>query len=368
MSQFKRKLSAFATLLAFVSFTGVQAVSAEGSIHDNTFLGGSSGFEQYIDGNTQHINNTTNQAGGVAMGDFGQFNSAKGETIQYGFSNISQLLGIRVLGGDPSKFYGHMQGACIGNVACSSYAQTGKVFIINPAGIMFGEGSTVDLNSFTASTFDIKGAKNFKDMTDAEKAVYEKTVLNPMSSNAAVNGAGRNYGVINFDSNYTEAFKKAGIDLKPGSGQIILDGTTFAHFNEDGTLAGANPNKSVAIVSDNIVYKDSLIRTGDNFNYITNKRNKSFSNVRLITADCVTFNYLANGYDDTYKVADDTKTDVTRNITMDNSGLADKEVAIKSGDVHIVNQSNAAGSNIKIAIFFINKFCTFNNRISDFYV
>ncbi len=351
MRQFKRKLSAFAAMLTFLSVTGVQAVNAAG-IADTTFVGGSAGMGFIKTEDTLHINNNTNAVGGVVVGDVKNLGSNAGENIIFGFSNISQLTGVRDISGNASNFNGFMGMACLGNVACSSYAQTGKVFIINPAGINFGAGSIVDLNSVNFSTFDFKGAKNFEGMSAAEIEAYQTNVLNKMSSNPTLNGEGRNYGVINFDSNYTEAFEAAGIDMNQFNGktQINIIGANFNKYNADKTtLSNSNTNKSVSFVSDNITYKDSLIKTGDNYNYVTNQSSKSFGNVRLITADGVTFNYLANGYDNTYEIAQDSKNDVVRTIDIDNANLGATDAAIRSGEVTIANVSNAAGSNIKIA-------------------
>ena len=344
MSQFKKKITAFTAMLAFLSLSsaGTFAVGVNDVINHtgNTSI---TGNDVKLD-----VDIISGQNGAVGQVDWKDFSVPNNQQVNFGFSGLSQTIINRVLGGNQSEILGKLTNSCIGGGNCDSFAATSKVILINPAGILFGPGSTVDLNSFTASTFDIKGAKNLKGMTDAELEKYQTGVLNKFSPTAAVNGENRNYGDITFDSNYTQAFKDAGINVNEGETTIELNGTQFGHFNSDGTMASYNPNKSVAIVSDNIKYRDSLIRTGDNYNYITANSDKSFSNVRLVTADGITFGYLANGYADTYKVAEDTKSDVVRNIDMDNSGLANDEVAIKSGDVNIINQSKADGSNIAI--------------------
>ncbi len=345
MSQFKKKITAFTAMLAFLSITGATAYAA--SVSDVINNTGNIGFG--TSDNRLDVNITGGQHGAVGQVDWNDFSVGKGEQVNFGFSGLSQTIINRVLGGRVSDIQGSLTNSCINGGACDSFAATGKVILINPAGVMFGAGSTVDLNSFTVSTFDFKGAKNLKGMSDTEMAAYQSGVLNKLSPTPEVNGENRVYGSISFDSNYTKAFEEAGLSFKKGDTFISLDGTTFAHFNEDGTLNDANPNKSIAIVSDNIKYKDSIIRTGNNHNYITSNGAQSFSNVRLITADGVTFDYLANGYLDNINVAQDTESDVQRTIDIDNSGLAPDETAIRSGDVHIINKSNAAGSDIKIS-------------------
>ena len=349
MSQFKRKLSAFTAMLALISFSGAaMAVTSSDVI-------GKTNNTNVIDTSSKRtdINITSGKAGDVGQIDFKNFNVGKGEHLNYGFSNVSQTMINRVLGGNESQILGKITNSCITGSSCSSYATTSKVILINPAGVMFGQGSTVDLNSFTVSTFDFNGAKNLKGMTNSAIEAYQKGTLNKLSPTAAVNGENRAYGNITFDSNYTQAFKDAGIDMNKFAGKtkITLDGTHFDNFTYDSNynitgVAGINKNKSLNIVSDNVAYKDSLIRTGSNFNY--GSYDQSYGNVRIVTADGVTFSYLGNGYTNNYKVADDTKNNVVRNVTMDNSGLAKNQTGIRSGDIRIENRSNAAGSDIKI--------------------
>ncbi|MBQ4645760.1 MAG: filamentous hemagglutinin N-terminal domain-containing protein [Candidatus Gastranaerophilales bacterium] len=343
MSQFKKKITAFTAMLAFLSFSGAAMAVTEADMIGKTGNVGISGNNVKLD-----IDITSKVNGDVGQVDWNNFNVPGTQQVNFGFSGLSQTIINRVLGGQESEILGKLTNSCVGGGACTSFAATSKVILINPSGIMFGQGSSVDLNSFTASTFDFTGAKNLKGMSESDLANYQSGVLNKLSPIAKVNGEGRNYGDIKFDSNYTDAFEKAGIELKPGETQIVLDGTTFAHFNQDGSFADANPNKSIAIVSDNIKYKDSLIRTGENHNYVTPNNAYSNSNVRLITADGVTFTYLANGYVDGYKVAADTK-NVERKIEIDNSGLAANETSIKAGSVDIVNQSANKNSGIKIS-------------------
>ena len=345
MSQFKKKITAFTAMLAFLSITGATAMAASvDDVINNTNNIGFSTSDNRLD-----VNVVGGQHGAVGQVDWNDFSVGKGEHVNFGFSGLSQTVINRVLGGKLSDIQGKITNSCINGGACDSYAATGKVILINPAGVMFGAGSMVDLNSFTVSTFDFKGAQNLRNMTESQMAAYQANVLNKLSPTPEVNGENRVHGSITFDSNYTDAFEEEGLSFNKGDTFVKLDGATFAHFNPDGTISESDPNKSLAIVSDNITYKDSLIRTGSNNNYVTSAGSQSFSNVRLITADGVTFDYLANGYLDTYKVAEDTASDVQRNITIDNSGLAPDQTAIQAGDVHIINKSNAEGSNIKIS-------------------
>ena len=332
MSQFKRKLSAFTAMLAFVSLSSVSAFAAL----PTDVIGKTDNMS--VTGNNTQLNVDLNGGkGAVGQVDWKDFSVPGGQTVNFGFSGLSQTVINRVLGGHTSEIMGKLTSSCVNN-SCSSYEQTSKVILINPAGVVFGAGSAVDLNSFTVSTFDFNGAKNLKGMTDSELSNYQSGVLNKLSPVSVVNGEGRNYGDITFDSNYTSAFDAAGIDKNSYAGK------TFINF--DGS--NLDVNKSFAAISDNIDYKDSILKTGGNYNYITSSNQSTYSNAKLITADGVTFRYIGNGYIDDQKIADDTKTDVVRNMSIDNSGLGASDVAIETGSFMAYNNSAAANSNIKI--------------------
>lgn len=355
MNHFKKKLTAFGAMLTFLSLSGAVTYAASVSdVIDNTSNVGFETSDKRLD-----VNITSGKHGDVGQVDWGKFNVGKDERVNFGFSGMSQTIINRVLGGDLSKIYGKLTNSCVGGGTCDSFVSTSKVILINPAGMLFGAGSQVDLNSFTSSTFDFKGAKNLKGLTNAQQEAYINSLRNgtqkaytfkrPDGTTQTVDAYTYNRD-LNFDSNYTEAFKEAGLtnaDALIKNSRIDINGATFDHFNSDFTGSAAlNTNKSLNFVSNNIGYKDSLIRVGSNYNY---NNNSSYGNVRLVTADGVSFEYLSNGYSDYYQVANDTKTDVTRNITMDNSGLAKGETAIESGNIHIKNISNDPNSNIKIS-------------------
>ncbi len=344
MSQFKKKLSAFTAMLALLTITSSAAFAMPGTVLGQT---GNTGITD-VGGGRTNVDIVSGKNGDVGQVDWHSFNVGAGEHVNFGFSGLSQTIINRVLGGQASNILGKMTSSCVAGGTCDSFGATGKVILINPAGIMFGAGSQVDLNSFTASTYDIRGAKNLNGLSKAEIEAYQNGVLNKMSALGSVNGTGKDVGSITFDSHYQDAFQKAGIEYKPGETRITMNGATFAHWDDNGQMTDYNPNKSLAFVSDNIDYKDSLIRTGSNLNYTTPNSSGSFSNVRMITGDGVTFDYLANGYVDNYKVAED-KSGVERQITIDNTKLTDnKQVGIQSGNVRIINQSTNKNSDIKI--------------------
>ena len=74
-----------------------------------------------------------------AIINWGQFNIGLGETVRFLQPNQQAAILNRVTGLDPSVIQGMLQA-------------NGRVFLLNPNGILFGPNAVVDVGSFTAST------------------------------------------------------------------------------------------------------------------------------------------------------------------------------------------------------------------------
>lgn len=332
------KLASMLILLGFAGFVPLSTTIASAQIGADVMpdLNGAYGGSVTTNGTRMDVT-VEGGAGAVGQFDWNSFNVGKNGNVNFGFTNNSQTSLNRVLqGGGLSQIYGSLTNSCAGNASCASYAGTGKVILINPAGIMFGNGSTVDLNSFTASTFDIQNAKDLKDMTETEKAQYKLNVLNPLAKAAEFVG----------DQNNTS---------------VTVDGGKF------------NIDKSLAFASNNVnIYKDSLIKTNLAYNYGGNSQGvghtQNFSNVKIVTADGVNFTYLANGNISGVKAKADSEAgkNTARNITIDQAN-------IQSGSVYIQNAGSKAGNAVKVSgsvvrgVKLVNKNNTVGER-GDIYI
>jgi filamentous hemagglutinin family protein len=307
MNQFKRKITAYTALLAFLSLSSAATYAATGAIDTSPAnQTHTSGIEFVNTTNRTDVNNIGGN-GATEQIDWVNFVLPSGKHVNYGFNGNGATTINRVIGGQVSEIRGAMTTSCIAGTECSAYGTTNKVIFINPAGVLFGQGSQIDVNSFTVSTFDMKNAKNLKGLSAADLAKYRTDVLDKASAEknvVIIDGKQYKQGQVTFDSNYVQAFKDAGIknpEEMIKNSKIELNGATFNHWeNSKGQFdfnkeAALNTNKSLALVSNNIEYKDSLIKIGTNFNY---RGNESYSNVKLVTADGVTFDYLVNGYID----------------------------------------------------------------------
>ncbi|MGH8462078.1 MAG: filamentous hemagglutinin N-terminal domain-containing protein [Stenotrophobium sp.] len=88
--------------------------------------------------------NTTviNQTSQNAVINWQQFNIAGNESVTFNQPNTSAVVLNRVVGGSPSEILGDL-------------SANGRVFIVNPQGVVFGAGAQVDVGGLVASTADI---------------------------------------------------------------------------------------------------------------------------------------------------------------------------------------------------------------------
>jgi filamentous hemagglutinin family protein len=99
---------------------------------------GSASFQ--TSGNTLTVTNSPN-----AIINWGQFNIGRDEVTRFVQQSASSAVLNRVVGQDPSRILGQLQ-------------SNGRVFLINPNGIVFGQGSRIDTAGLIASTLNLSDA------------------------------------------------------------------------------------------------------------------------------------------------------------------------------------------------------------------
>ncbi len=160
-----KKIALSSSLVLALSISMAGGTLAQGVISNNLPV------PNYIDGATFKYNNSSNtiiQAGNVnqqaakAVADssnrldigvnknvadlkYNSYNIAKNRVVNYNFSSPWQVALNRVTQANPSFIHGNITGA------------NGKVFLINPNGILFGANSAVNVGGFMASTHNYKG-------------------------------------------------------------------------------------------------------------------------------------------------------------------------------------------------------------------
>ncbi len=118
------------------------------------------------------------------------FSIGTGETMRFVQQSAASSVLNRVVGPDPSSIFGTL-------------SSNGKVFLINPAGILFGSDSHVDVASLVASTLNLSnddfraGLLNFRVDTLAGKVDNQGSITTPTGGNVYLIGTKvSNSGVI----------------------------------------------------------------------------------------------------------------------------------------------------------------------------
>ncbi len=117
---------------------------------------------------------TIGQTSQNAVLDFQSFGIGKGEAVQFVQPNSASVALNRVLGADPSVILG-------------SLSANGKVFLVNPNGVVFAKGAQVNVGGLVASTLDITDA-NFMSGVYKFSGTSTNAVLNQGSITAANGG------------------------------------------------------------------------------------------------------------------------------------------------------------------------------------
>ena len=121
---------------------------AAGGPADGVVRGGAATIAQ--SGTTTTITQTTDRA----VIDWRSFNIAANETVTFAQPGAASAVLNRVTGGQFSS----LQGALNAN---------GQVFLVNPNGVMIGNGATINVGSFVASTANISNTAFMRDTTAA---------------------------------------------------------------------------------------------------------------------------------------------------------------------------------------------------------
>jgi filamentous hemagglutinin family protein len=124
--------------------------------------------------NSNAANTTINQTSQSAILNWQRFDIGIGETVNFVQPNNTSVALNRVLGADPSTLLGNL-------------SANGKVFLINPNGILFGTDAQVNVGALVAST---------RDMTDTDFLAGRYTFR------GTSNGFIENFGSIDADGGY----------------------------------------------------------------------------------------------------------------------------------------------------------------------
>ena len=295
---------------------------------------------------TNHAIVDTNRIhGSVGVTDWTKFNIGKGETVTNRFNAQNQHLLFRVIG-DPTKINGTWNSAGVG-------AATGRTTLINPAGVMVGNGAVINLNALNISTVDAvnkkagnirleKGAKlDVNDLNVSGGAIYSAADLLGKSVKLSTKDG------VNFEA--IPGVEIGGV----GKGDILVGNSTYQ--TKDGTLIITsgnnlkfqnatikNANANLSAKGD-IVVEAGFIDDAGKVDYSMDKRAK-FDNANVkISSDNgnIYMNHIDNKNGSHLLIQ--SKTGSINSYNNVNSGRSTYTVDNKSGEIITQNFHNDGG-------------------------
>ncbi|MFS2134599.1 YDG domain-containing protein [Duganella sp. Dugasp56] len=263
LSQTRRAASAPLRRKLIAVLVAACYTTAEASPVSPTVVAGQASFN--LQGKTYSITNTPN-----TIINWQSFSVASDEITRFIQQSADSKVLNRITGQDPTQILGSLQ-------------SNGKVFLINPNGVMFGAGSRVDVNGLVASSLAISnadflaGRNNFTDVASAGKVSNAGTITTPAGGQIfLVAPAVENSGIISsangdvvlaaghsvqlFDSKdpNVQVVVSSPLDQAVNLGQIVAQGGRVGVYGALVSQRGAiNANSAVRGENGRIVLKSS---------------------------------------------------------------------------------------------------------------
>ena len=280
-----RKLFSAAVALGVLASTSLMPIAyADVAVNALPSLNNAINADVTTNGSNMNIQIQGGQ-GSLGTLHWNDFNVGKDASVNYEFSahNQTALNKVDATGGI-SQIYGKITTS--GCAGCG-YDATGKVILINPNGVLFGDGANVNLNSFTVSTMD---------------------------------------------GEYDKANNQ--LQLNKGSNQ-----SDFGIVVENG--AKVHGDKNVTFASNNItLYNGSKIST----NVGPNVGDTSYGKVKLVTADGVNFSYYNNG---AIKEISDIKGSTDKMFISINGNIQSGNIDVRNYSTDAGSEINLKGATLK---------------------
>ena len=194
---------------------------------------------------TQSTNQLTiNQSTDKLITNWSSFNIGKDATVQFNQPSSTSSALNRVNSNDPSYIFGSLKA-------------NGQVILINPSGVIFGQGARFDAGSFIASTLNLKSSDflNNNYIFEKDPNLQAGAIENNGSINAFVGGTVAfiaakisNSGIISTPSGTTALLSGDRVSLS-------LSGNKLINYSVDvGTLNSLIENKNIITADDGALF------------------------------------------------------------------------------------------------------------------
>jgi len=179
----------------------------------------------------------------------------------------------------------------------------GRVFVVNPAGVIFGAGAMVNVSQLVASGLNMSNDA-FNDVLADE--------VNPMVFEGGY-GAVKNYGSINADSVYLVGKKIANMGtISAPDGLVVMAAGENVYLAQDGSNVLVDVHESTTNPADNIVNEGTI----------------SVGRGKIVLAAGDAFSGAINNVDKLAASSPDTTSEEGTQASDDSNGEEDKSIAV----------------------------------------
>lgn len=251
----RRKTAAIATAILTVSFGGVSHAMPQGEV----IRSGDATIQRSDDNKSMEVNQSTKR---VAI-DWSNFDIAKDERVNFKQPDASAVALNRVTGDAKSIIDGQL-------------SSNGRVYVINPNGVLFGQNASVDVGSLVASTAKVSDATMIGfgkssggltlslDDANAQAAVINEGQIKAEGGLVALHAASvENSGTITSDGGKIALAAAKNISL-------AADTAGKLNFTVDGALAKASTLNSGVLKSDGGYVVMTAKQAGDVMSTVVN--------------------------------------------------------------------------------------------------
>ncbi|MCK5215160.1 MAG: filamentous hemagglutinin N-terminal domain-containing protein [Candidatus Omnitrophica bacterium] len=218
----KRKMKKVISLVVAICFSCLPQ-AAYALPQGEVVVDGAAGFDRSV-ANELTVKQTTDKL----IADYDAFSIAVSEKVIFDQPSTSSVALNRVVGIDPSLILGKLKA-------------NGRLFLINPNGIVFGEGSKVDVAGLVASTLDIDNddflAGRYNFFGQGGTVLNYGELLSPGGFVALLGSSVRNAGIIksNLGSVALAAGEAVTLDLDPqGLISVVVNEKTTKDIDNNG--------------------------------------------------------------------------------------------------------------------------------------
>ena len=266
-----------------------------------------------LNGNTFQIQHGNGQ---IFNNSWNSFDVPNGSTVNFNFSQNGQVSVNRVIGNQASQIFGNL----------TESGAAGKVFLINPNGILFGRDSSVNLGAFTVSTANMTYMDPVNNIYKFEQGNIPASIIN--EGRIIISNEG-------FVALMAPVIKNTGTIEAPSGTIALVSGNKYTLTTANGQDISINVDEKL---SQNLVNSNEI-------NLISNSGTLKADGGSIIISSKAMDDIVQNAVNNTGIISANTITETNGDIVLGNININADQKIITEGSI----QANGIhGGNINI--------------------